>query len=67
MKRPSGSGKIHRVLTDENGHWTCLHGFVTGFFPVLNQPHLIEYRWCGICCEEISEKLSNPQSPGGKM
>lgn len=48
--------------TDE--HWTCPHGFVTGFFPVPGQPHLIEHRSCGICCEKISEKLSRaPDSP----
>lgn len=41
-----------------DGHWTCPHGFVTGFFPVPGKPHLIEHRSCGICCEEISEKLS---------
>jgi hypothetical protein len=34
-------------------HWTCPHGFVTGFFPVPGEPNLIEYRSCGICCEEI--------------
>lgn len=42
-------------------HWTCPHGFVTGFFPVPGKPHLIEHRSCGICCEEISEKLSRAQ------
>lgn len=43
---------------DPRGHWTCPHGFVTGFFPVPGHPLLIEHRSCGICCEEISEKLS---------
>jgi hypothetical protein len=38
--------------------WTCPHGIVTGFFRVPGAPHLIEHRSCGICCEEISEKLS---------
>lgn len=42
----------------EDKHWTCPHGFVTGFFPVPGKPHLIEHRSCGICCDEISEKLS---------
>lgn len=42
----------------EQKHWTCPHGFVTGFFPVPGQPHLIEHRSCGICCEEISELIS---------
>lgn len=46
-------------MTDKTPqHWTCPHGFVTGFFPVPGQPHLIEHRSCGICCEEISEKIS---------
>lgn len=43
---------------DPRGHWTCPHGFVTGFFPVPGHPLLIEHRSCGICCEEISTKLA---------
>lgn len=42
---------------DEDGHWICPHGFGTGFFPVPGQPNLIEHRSCGICCEEISDRL----------
>lgn len=38
--------------------WICPHGVETGFFPVPGEPHLIEHRSCGICCEEISEKIS---------
>lgn len=38
--------------------WTCPHGIETGFFPVPGKPHLIEHRSCGICCEEISAKIS---------
>lgn len=43
---------------DPRGHWTCPHGHVTGFFPVPGHPLLIEHRSCGICCEEISEHIS---------
>lgn len=46
------------MIADKGGHWICPHGFVTGFFPMPGKPHLIEYRSCGICCEEISEKIS---------
>jgi hypothetical protein len=42
----------------KEGRWVCPHGFETGFFPVLERPHLIAYRSCGICCEEISEKIT---------
>lgn len=44
--------KNRRDGADE--HWTCPHGFVTGFFPVPGHPNLIEHRSCGICCDEIS-------------
>jgi hypothetical protein len=45
-------------MTQRSEHWTCPHGFVTGFFPVPGKPLLIEHRSCGICCEEISERVS---------
>ncbi len=45
-------------------HWICPHGFVTGFFPVPGNPHLIEHRSCGICCDEISEKLDRLNDNG---
>lgn len=45
--------------------WTCPHGFVTGFFPVPGRPMLIEHRSCGICCDEISERIS-PRADGEK-
>lgn len=48
-------------------HWTCRHGFVTGFFPVPGHPHLIEHRSCGICCEEISEIISRPIAVDGEQ
>lgn len=41
--------------------WTCPHGFVTGFFRVPGQPNLVEHRSCGICCEEISNLISQPK------
>ncbi len=43
---------------DKDGHWICPHGLVTGFFPVPGQPHLIRHRSCGICNEEISERIA---------
>lgn len=39
-------------------HWICPHGYETGFFPVPGAPHLIEHRSCGLCCQEISERLA---------
>lgn len=46
--------------------WMCPHGFETGFFPVPGKPHLIEFRSCGICCEEISAKISKPPAAYGE-
>lgn len=49
--------------------WVCPHGFETGFFPVPGNPNMIEHRSCGICCEEISEKIgraAHGQSVGDK-
>ena len=49
---------------DPRGHWTCPHGYVTGFFPVPGHPLLIEHRYCGICCEETSERMSPSRADG---
>lgn len=43
--------------------WTCPHGFATGFAPVPGEPNLIVHRSCGICCEEIAERITPIDRP----
>ena len=60
------------MIKKQPEHWTCPHGFVTGFFPVPGQPNLIEHRSCGFCCDEISnlinlaDGVSVPEKDAGK-
>lgn len=71
IKREEGcelhcGGEWHKYKRIDE-HWTCPHGFVTGFFKVPGKPWLIEHRSCGICMEEISERIdrANQQQTDG--
>lgn len=52
-------------MTERDDRWICPHGYKVGFrkmpFPY------IAFDSCGICCEEISERISNAPRPDGEQ